>query len=313
MTDAIDAVVLAGTGDASKNFAGTNKTLLPVAGRPVLAHVLAALGKARRVRRAFVVGPVAELRAPVDAACKAAGLGRRMPVQLVQQTETALDNALAGFYASLGPDYQPGDEQRDARVADHPALIMGGDLPLISAAEVDEFLDACLAKDIDYCLGLTEEAHLKRFYPRAGKPGIEMAYLHLASGSFRVNNLHFARPFRIGNMGYLQRIYRARYQREFGNMARIAMDLLFKLGLKPMLVYLLLQCCVVFQSLRLKRLLALARRLATEALVTQVANRMLDTRAAIVTTSIGGCAIDIDNERDYQTIQARYRDFTARR
>ena len=306
MSKPIDAVVVAGTGDASKNFSGVNKNLLPVAGRPVLGRVIDALDGARTIRRIFVVGPSNDLKSLV-ASC---GQAWKTRVQVVQQKETALDNALAGFYASLGPRYRPGDERRDPQVAAHPALIMGGDLPLVSAAEIDEFLTGCASKDIDYGLGLTEEAHLRRFYPAKGKPGIRMAYLHLATGSFRLNNLHFARPFRIGNMPYLQRIDRARYQRELGNMLRIAKDMLVNLGLRPVLTYLLLQCCVLLQSLGLRRLLAFARRWATEAIVTNAANRMLRTRAAIITTSGGGAAIDVDNERDYQTIEARFKEFT---
>lgn len=307
MQQKIDAVVLAGNKDASRNFAKRNKNFLKVGGQPILAHVLNALDKVARVRRIFVVGPEAEI-ADLLASRKA---GWQTKVCVMEQKETLLDNAWGAFIESLGEGYREGDEDKSPALQDHAALFLGGDLPLVSSEEINEFLDGCFSKDLDYGAGMTEEAHLNRFYPKDGKPGIEMSYLHLANGSFRLNNLHFVRPFRIGNRTYMQRAYRARYQKQVFNIIRIMKDIFTTpgLGLKPVMIYLMLQCCTLCQALRLRWLLRFIRRHITEEQVTNVANKMLDAHTAVIPTTVGGAAIDVDNEKDLKTINTRYDEF----
>ena len=61
------------------------------------------------------------------------------------------------------------------------------------------------------------------FYPKGpGDPGIRMAYFNVAEGRFRQSNLHLVKPARIVNRQYVEELYEHRYQKEFGNIVRLA-------------------------------------------------------------------------------------------
>ena len=309
MSALINAVVVAGNKGASRNFAARNKNLLPVAGRPILAHVLNALQQVERIGRMVVVGPYAEL-------CELVARGRteynwRKPVELVEQQNTLFENGWSGFCHAIGEEVPPGDMPKDPTLIETRVMFMAGDLPLVTHEEINEFLDGCSGTDADYCCGVTEATNMARFSRYQGKPGLSMAYLHLNSGSYRLNNMHLVRPFKVGNLPYLQRGYQARYQRQPLNILKAIYDIwvTHRLGMKPVFLYLVLQFCVLFQALKLRRLLDWTRRKITRQRITDMACTILQTHAVAVETTKAGAAIDVDNKRDYETICLRYDEF----
>ena len=310
MIETIDAIVLAGDRSGSRNFAGGNKNFLELAGKPLLLHVIGALNDVAEIARIAIVGPATAISELLQD--RQAELRDNLEIIVVEQKDTAYDNFWAAFLQLLGDTYSPGIESTNKRFEDKAVLLVPGDTPLMRADEIREFLGRCAAQDLDYGVGMTEERFLRRFGPKDGTPGIEMNYLHLSSGSFRLNNLHFARPFRVGKREYVERIYEYRYQRQLMNMLRVVKDILLTpgLGLRPVAFYLYAQLATRCFARGYHRLLAMVRQRLTPQKVTRIASILLQANVRIIETSGGGCAIDVDNEKDYETLRLRYDEFT---
>lgn len=310
MTEPIDAIVLAGDRSGSRNFAGGNKNFLELAGKPLLLHVIDALNDVAEIACIAIVGPASAISGLLRD--KRADLRDDLEIIVVEQRDTAYENFWAAFLHLLGDDYSPGVEATNKLFADKAVLLVPGDVPLMRADEVREFLQGCVAPGLDYGVGMTEERFLRQFRPGEGKPGIEVDYLHLSNGSFRLNNLHFARPFRVARRSYVERIYEYRYQRQPMNMLRVVKDILFTpgLGLRPVTLYVYAQLATRSFARGHHRLLAVVRKRLTPQKITKLAGILLQANVQIIETSGGGCAIDVDNEKDYETLRLRYDEFT---
>jgi CTP:molybdopterin cytidylyltransferase MocA len=293
----VDAIILAGDRGAARPVGEVTKALLPLGGKPLLHHVLHALDGVQRLRRLVVVGPTRALAPAVTS------LSLDKPLVLLEQCDTAYQNFWRAFTHLQGDP--PGDP-------DCAVLLAAADTPLISAREVDEFLDGCDLQQHDFCIGMTDARHLSRFYPTAQAPGIRARYLHLEDGSLRVNNLHLLKPLKVANREYVETIYECRYQGKLWNMLRSARGLLSESGMgwRAVHLYALLQLAQWADALAWE---ALRRRLSRHIhrdTVCAIASRVLRTRATIVETTLGGCAIDVDSPADYAALQARWAEFS---
>ena len=263
-----------------------------------------------QLTRAAIVGPSGQigdlLRQFGATSCQ------DLEIFVIEQKVTAYENFWAGFLRLLGEGYAVGIEESDVGVMQKPVLVVPGDTPLMRAEEISEFIEACTARELDYGVGMTEERFLRRYGRQAGDVGIEMNYLHLADGSYRLNNLHFARPFKIRNREYIEKVYEYRYQRQVMNMLRVIGDIvrIEGLGLRPVLLYIYAQLTTWSFSRGYRRIFALVRRRITRDRVTTIACTMLQANVEIVETTGGGCAIDVDNESDYKALCKRYDEFT---
>jgi len=304
----IDAVVLAGGKRASRHVFGKNKLFLEIEGTPLLIHVIRALEGVERVRKVRIAGP----RQPVEALIHkhAARLQLNKDLAVVEQRENLYQNFWSAFLSTMDGYYE-GKEREDPEILEKAVLTLPSDLPLITPMEIDEFLDACPTNDLDYCLGMTEERYLRKFYPEKGKPGLRMAYLCLREGNFCVNNLHLVRPFHIHNREFLDKIYECRYQRKLGNILRMAFEFmrLKGLGARAILLYLKLALFVFFRFIGLQGLAKISKGRATEAEVSSYAGKVSQTRIGIIQTTRGGCAVDVDKEKDFETINRRFREW----
>ena len=225
MSQNLDVIVTAGDRHASRPVLGDNKAFLPLAGVPVINYVLSAIEQARCTARIFVVGDTARLRAAL-AVPNTPVRGTR-PLYLLEQGNTLYENVWNAFLHTL-PDYTPGTDWRiymDTPAVDKAVLVMPGDIPLVTPAEIDAFVDGCDLARYDYCLGLCTEAVLQAYYPQDGRPGIQMAYFTLRDLRARQNNLHLVKPLRFGNRHYVQKMYNFRYQREWRNIVRVIWEL----------------------------------------------------------------------------------------
>jgi GTP:adenosylcobinamide-phosphate guanylyltransferase len=139
-SQSLDVVITAGDRHASRPVLGENKAFLPIAGIPVLHHVLSAVERARCTARIFVVGNKARLEqllsvphTPFRGTC---------PVVLVEQGETLYDNVWTTFLHTL-PEYTPGADWHpftETAAVDKAVLVMPGDMPLATPFEIDEFV-----------------------------------------------------------------------------------------------------------------------------------------------------------------------------
>ena len=193
-------------------------------------------------------------------------------------------------------------------------LYLSGDLPFAQPQELSSFVRQGLALDVDYAVGLVSEESLAAFYPKApGEPGIRMAYFNVAEGRFRQSNLHLVRPARILNRQYAEDLYEHRYQKEIGNILRLAWKLLrTEQGGARLLFYFVLMHLASIADRRGWRWLAdrLRRGLPMRRVETAL-SLLLRTRMQFSVTDLGGCGVDIDNEHDYDAASVRFEEWYA--
>ncbi len=300
----IPAVVLAGDQRAAKSIYGESKAYLEIGGRALVAHVVAALQGVPEVSSVWVIGDCERLGvvlAPLDAAAEL-----RKPLHRVGQHRNLLENAWQSYRRllpgadTLGRDPEP--EDLDARV-----LYVSSDLPFTTSEEISQFVRRSLRLDCDYALGLVTEDSMQAFYPTgSGSDGIRMAYFNLREGRFRQSNLHLARPARVANRYAIEEMYENRFQRELGSVASLAWRLLRRGGLTVLLYYALMHLAGATDRLGLPRLADWLRRWIPIARIERGISKLLGTSFRFVVTDLGGSAVDVDNEHDYDVSKRRY-------
>jgi GTP:adenosylcobinamide-phosphate guanylyltransferase len=303
------AFVLAGDQGPSHQICGMNKAFLLLAGRPLLIHVLGALDQARNIDRIYVVGPQKEIMAAIEKALPEVLFTKK--IQVLQQKESLVENILSAYAYSL-PGYRDGVDPRRLPNADDPALFLPADIPFVTGSEIEAFIADSDMEKYDYCLGVTPEEALSPFYPKENKPGIKMHYLYLKDKVYRMNNLHLARPYRMGGGGDVQRMYDHRHQRYLGNRFEIAREILrTPRWPKGLFLYLLAQAASFLMNAGLPPVASLCRKPLDRERVEQEVAFFLKTRFKAVETRFGGAALDIDDEESYRTMSLLFREWQA--
>jgi hypothetical protein len=201
-----------------------------------------------------------------------------------------------------GRDPEPADEHR--RV-----LYLGADLPFATGQEISLFIQRSLEIDCDYTLGLVTEESMENFYPEApGQPGIRMAYFNLREGRYRTGNLHLVKPARIINRSYIEEMYEHRYQKQFGHIVKLAWNLVKKEegGLRILGYYLPIHLAGMANRRGWRRLADRFRARVPFEKVERCICSLLRAEFRFVITDVGGCGLDIDNERDYDVANAAF-------
>jgi len=304
----VPAVVLAGDGEASKSVRGQSKAFLEVGGQPLVSHVVLALQDVPEVSEVWVVGQKTRLSEVL--AERTLGKPLRKPLHLVEQSRNLFENAWAAYQ---GVTAHAG-ASRSAAERDRPIFYLSGDLPFPSPEELSDFVAKSLALDVDYAFGIVPEHSLQDFLPKfKGEPGIRPAYYNIREGRFRQSNLHLAKPARIGNREAIGEIYRFRYQRNPINVLRVAWHLLRQPGSASLLV---LYCKVHLAALcdrwGCRRLADRLRSPIPIGRVEAALSRVLGGSLRFVVTTVGGCAIDIDCDREYDAVCARYEEWRSK-
>lgn len=301
----VDVVITAGDGRAAKKVFGKNKALLEVDGKPIIRHIVEVLLACNEIGKIIVVGPKAKFEEVIG----------DLRVELIEQKRSLMENGWEGFLQTI-PEYSRTGIVTNAmawQYRDKYILGMPGDIPLLTVAEVREFIARCDMEHYDYCAGITSEEILNQFGPRKGMPGIKMATFHVRHGNFRQNNLHMVKPFLLKNgIDLGLKVYEYRYQKELVNILK-AIGEIIKLGPghigKTLWLYLLLQISTGLTSLGLKPLARLTSYLVTRAELERLMSGILSARVKIVETTIGGAALDVDNEQDFLILSLRYKDW----
>jgi len=295
----MDCIILAGDKEHYHQVATEeNKAFLTIGERTILDIMLAELAQVEAISRFVVVGPYETLARHWPEARRQ---GFAKPLLFVRQTKDLMSNALAAFAAA---DSGPGDF----------ALVLPCDIPLITVEETAQFLERTDMTRCDYAAGLTTAEALSRFYPCGGKPGVRLSYFHLRGLSYRVNNMHLVRPQAIQRMEYIRRTYAIRYQKQAGNVLRMAGHLLLAAARAPgaLLFYVWGQTARALWRIGLG---GLSRRVVepflTLATTERHISKILGTRFKLTVTDLGGAAIDVDHEQDYEAILARFEEWMA--
>jgi len=151
---------------------GGSKALIPIAGKPMIAHVVDALAGSRYVKHIAIVAldPAADVRFSV-------------PVEYVSDAGSLTGNVEAGinYVIEHYPDV-------DA------AILSSSDVPIITSAIVDAFIEACLHTDHDIYYSIVERSVMETRFP-----GSRRSYVHMKDGDFAGGDLIFFR--RTSNLG----------------------------------------------------------------------------------------------------------------
>ena len=153
------------------------EALLPIAGRPMLAYVVEALAASGLVHAVRVVGP------PVGEGLLADGAACR--VDLIPPQNTLWDNLDLGLSSV--------DRSQ-------PALVVTGDIPLLTGETVRAFADAAAAVDaaaggLDIVYPLIPRAVVERTYPE-----VHRTYFRLREGVFTGGNVFWVRPAALSGL-----------------------------------------------------------------------------------------------------------------
>jgi len=301
----IDAIVLAGTDDNPRRMIkGQNKAFLEIGAMPLVRRVAEALLESRAVGRIFVVGPLDRLQSALT------GLPDR--VQPVAQVGKVIANAWAAIHAAeawqLEHNGSPVNPER-------PLLVLSCDLPLISAAAVDDFIARCAAEDAPaaegYAIlcGVAEEASLRQYYPADGKPGIIRPYVNFSDCRVRLANIYVGRPRKLTNQRFLQTGFEHRKAAKLKNVLALAWDFLKQpAGWKAAWLSLRMQVTLMADrsgSRFYPKLKAGNSLRKTE----EVTSKVLGGPVRVVITPYGELSLDADNEEDFVVLSRRFEEW----
>jgi CTP:molybdopterin cytidylyltransferase MocA len=301
----IDAIVTAGDGRAARRVFKKNKALLDVGGRPIVRHIVETLHACGAIDNIVVVGPKDRFEEVIG----------DTRAHIVPQKRSLAENGWEGFLQSL-PEYREKPEITGALIEKYygkHVLFLSGDIPLLCVEELEQFISRCDMDRSDYIAGITSEETLREFGPRKGRPGIKMATFHTREGNFRQNNLHMARPFVLLNsIDLVLKVYEYRYQKELVNIGRAILEIVRlgpgKIG-KTLVLYLLLQISAGLTAVGLPGAARVVSYAISRHKLERLISEVLGTRFRLVETTIGGAALDVDNEKDFMVLSVMYRDW----
>jgi CTP:molybdopterin cytidylyltransferase MocA len=306
----IPAIVTAGDRRAARAVYGESKVYLEVDGLPLVARVVAVLQRVPEISEVWVVGD-AERLADVFGRSEVSEQLEK-PLHILGQFRNLFENCWESYRRAL-PDAGPDGRDPQADDVDFQVLYLSADLPFATAEEISDFIRRGQATGCDYALGLVPEESLRAFLPTANDGvGIQFAYFNMCEGRLRQSNLHLAKPGNMGARELIEEMYEHRHQRNPWNMVAIGLKLLANRsgGARVFFFYLLIHLGGLADRWGFRRLADWFRRVNTLARTEEALGRLLRTRFRFVITSGGGCAVDVDTEREYDVVKARFHEWT---
>ena len=307
----IPAIVAAGDSRAAKAVYGKSKVYLEIAGMPLVAHVVRTLQDCPEIDAVWVVGDPERLEEALGSEDLRASL--RKPLHIVPQQRDLISNSWEAYSRVLTGDAREGRDPVGEDL-DQEILYLSGDLPLAMPQEISTFVRQSRAADVDYALGLCPAEALDVFRPTAaGETGITVAYFNTRDGRFRQNNLHYARPGRIGRLDRIEEMYELRHQRRFWNMFILSLRLLLNRvgGVKIAILFGMMHLAGIADRHGRRVLARLLARFVTLEINRATIAKLLDTRFALIVGESGGCALDVDTEQEYDVVCERYEQWAA--
>ena len=304
-----DAVVLAG-GKPSKMAPGLpNKNFIRIKNRPLFMHVVSALLLTPRVNRVYVTGPKQRIEEAL-AEFPSSEFPRERVIPY-EQRGNIVENVLSVFWDSVGG--MPGrPEDVTDEIKNKALIVIAGDCPLITAFEVEQFLDRCDTANYDYMMGMTPARVLDYYRKKPGKPGISLAYSHFTEDLLRINNIHLVKPLRVKNREEFLEMYNVRHLLEIYNTLRLFAALLARqFSLTDWIRLFKLIFAMYFRKAGMVRIAEYMRKNVPIRGVEETATVLLGTRSKIVVTDFGGAALDVDKKRNIRTIEERYDEWMA--
>lgn len=247
---ALPAIVLAGAPaelELKAAYSIAYRAEVPIAGKMIVQHVIDALGASSHVGNICVVGDI-----------ECSGAARTVP-----SAGSLVDNLIVGMNA-CGSDGA-------GRV-----LVATSDIPLVTSAAIDDFVERCgeLDADLYYSL-IPKDACEQRF------PGMRRTCARLAEGTFTGGNVVvMSRRLVIENAGLLREVVDAR--KSVMRLARLV-------GLR------ILVRAVIAQ--------VLWPRAVNLALLEKAAGRILNAQVKVVQTPFAEIGADVDDLQQVQAVE----------
>ena len=307
----VPAIVAAGDSRAAKAVYGKSKVYLELDGLPLVAHVVRTLQDCPEIDAVWVVGNTSSLEEALGSERLKGSL--RKPLHIVPQQRDLISNAWETYRRVLSGDVLKGRDPRPDEL-DTEVFLLSADIPLATAQEFSSFVQQSQAMNVDYALGLCPADSLELFRAKGpDETGIEVAYFNLRDGRYRQNNLHYARPARVGRLDRIEEMYELRHQRRFWNMFTLAIRLLAARvgGLKIAVLFGIMHVAGIADRNGHTRLARLLSRAVTLEINRSTISKLLDTRFAFVITESGGCGLDIDTEEEYDAVRERFDEWSA--
>ncbi len=302
----VPAIVMAGDSRAAKSVYGQSKVYLEVDGLPLVAHVVRTLQDCPEIDAVWVVGDTGKLEAALSSERLKDSL--RKPLHIVPQQRDLISNAWETYRRVLSGTVLEGRDPLPDEL-DTEVFFLSGDIPLATAQEFSSFVQQSQAINVDYALGLCPADSLDVFRAKGpDETGISVAYFNVWDGRFRQNNLHYAKPGRIGRLDRIEEMYELRYQRRFWNMFTLAIRILAARvgGFKIAVLFGMMQAAGIADRNGYSRLARLLARTVTLEINQSTISKILDTQFAFVITESGGCGLDIDTEEEYDAFRERF-------
>jgi len=141
---------------------GKPKALIPIAGKPMIAHVVDALAGSRYIQHIIIVAldPTAGVQFP-------------LPVEYVPDAGDLMANAKTGLQYAM--DHYP---DLDA------ILLSSSDVPTITPPIVDAFIEECLRTDHDLYYSIVARSVMEARFPESRR-----SYIHLREADFAGGDL----------------------------------------------------------------------------------------------------------------------------
>ena len=302
----LDAIVLAGTDTNPRRLIeGENKAFLEIGGEALVQRVVSSLLEASSIGHVFVVGPSERLRKVFS--------DQLQRVTVVEQAGKMLGNAWQAIYASEARCRELHGRDDPQR----PLLFISSDLPLISAAAVDDFVERCAIEDgrqetkFSMLAGVAEEASLSLFYPDGEHTGIERPCVHLADCRVRLANIYVGRPRTLLHQEFLQTGFDHRKAEKWKNVMALTWHFLGQSG----------GWQAAWITLRLQATLLASRRGGwpyrklrrgnRTSRIERACSTVLGGPVRMVITPYGGLSLDADNEDDFRVLSERFGDWSV--
>ena len=163
----LDVVIIAGgeLPDTLKKYTEyKSKAMLKIGDRHMIEYILEAVRGIKGIGRVVCVCREEEMRKV---------LGNKVDL-LLPAKESMMENLRAGIHAVA-------DSER--------VLICTADIPLVTSAMLEDFLDTCKSREIDLYFPIVEKAVNERKYPR-----VKRTYFRLKEGIFTAGNVVLLKP-----------------------------------------------------------------------------------------------------------------------
>ena len=308
---AVSAVVAAGDRAAAKAIHGESKAFLELDGRALVAHVVAMLQRVPEVSEVWVVGDSARLEAALRPELEAE---LTKPLHVLAQFDDVLANTWESYRRLLPGAGTEGRDPAGPEDEQLSVLYLSGDLPFATAQEVSTFIQRAQALPCDYALGLCSEESMEAFQADSPEaPGIRMASFNVREGRYRQTNLHLVRPALLANRASIEDMYRNRHQQELSQILKLGWRLLRREGggLAVIWYFALMHVAGLADRRGLRGIANMLRRWTPIARVERGCSALLGTRFRFCVTDVGGCALDLDTDEDFDIAKVRFREWRA--